>query len=160
MSEPLRGVIVSHSAVAQALRAAVAAITGIGEALVLVDDAVRGSPWEQDLYRMGVPRHIEVVFASVAEALRRLPEWEADRRTGIVLAGDIATLAALGANSHRIKRINVGGIHHRTGRRERLRYVYLTDAEAAQLRELAARGIEITAQDVPTARPVPVAEFT
>src|SRR2546427_10748809 len=34
MSEPLRGVIVSHSAVAQALRAAVAAITGIGDALV------------------------------------------------------------------------------------------------------------------------------
>ena len=57
-------------------------------------------------------------------------------------------------------RSNLGGIHHRTGRTERLRYVYLTDAEAAQLRELAARGIEITAQDVPTARPVPVAEFT
>ena len=128
--------------------------------IVLVDDAVRDSPWEQDLYRMGVPPHIEVVFASVAEAARGLPQWEADSRTGILLAGDIATLAALGANSHQIKRINVGGIHHRTGRRERLRYVYLTDAEAAQLRELAARGIEITAQDVPTARPVPLGEFT
>jgi mannose/fructose/N-acetylgalactosamine-specific phosphotransferase system component IIB len=128
--------------------------------IVLVNDAVRDSPWEQDLYRMGVPAHIEVVFASVEETARCLPEWEADPRTGIVLAGDIETIAALGANCHQIKRINVGGIHHRTGRSERLRYVYLTDAEAAQLRQLAARGMEVTAQDVPTARPVPVEEFT
>ncbi len=29
--------------------------------IVLVDDAVRASPWEQDLYRMGVPSDVEVV---------------------------------------------------------------------------------------------------
>jgi mannose/fructose/N-acetylgalactosamine-specific phosphotransferase system component IIB len=38
--------------------------------------------------------------------------------------------------------------------------VYLTDEEAAKLRQLAARGVEVTAQDVPTARAVPVGEFT
>jgi PTS system mannose-specific IIB component/fructoselysine and glucoselysine-specific PTS system IIB component len=38
--------------------------------------------------------------------------------------------------------------------------VYLTDAEAAKLRQLATRGVDVTAQDVPTARPVPIGEFT
>jgi len=127
--------------------------------IVLVDDAVRASLWEQDLYRMGVPPDIEVVFASTKEALERLPEWEQDPRVGILLVGDIGTLAALSADSHQVKRINVGGIHHRPGRSERLRYVYLSDAEAEQLRRLAARGVEITAQDVPTARAVPLQEF-
>ena len=128
--------------------------------IVLVDDEVRASEWEQDLYRMGVPPHIEVIFATAEEAVAKLPDWEADPRVGILLVGDIDTAAALCADSHVVKRLNVGGIHHRTGRSERLRFVYLSDEEAAKLRQLAAQGIEVTAQDVPTGRSVPVGEFT
>jgi mannose/fructose/N-acetylgalactosamine-specific phosphotransferase system component IIB len=78
---------------------------------------------------------------------------------GILLVGDIDTAAALVARAPQVRRLNVGGIHHRAGRTERLRYVYLTDAEAAKLRQLSAT-VDVTAQDVPTARPVPVGEFT
>ena len=126
--------------------------------IVLVDDEVRNSAWEQDLYRMGVPPNIEVVFASIAEAERQLDQWEQDGRVGILLAGDIDTMAALVTTGH-IKRVNIGGIHHRAGRIERLRYVYLTDDEAAKLRQLASNGVDVTAQDVPTARAVPIREF-
>jgi PTS system mannose-specific IIB component/fructoselysine and glucoselysine-specific PTS system IIB component len=128
--------------------------------IVLVDDEVRGSEWEQDLYRMGVPANMEVVFASVGEAERRLPEWEADARPGILLAGDIDTMTAVvAAAAGRIRQVNVGGVHHRAGRTERLRYVYLTEDEAAKLRRLASNGVEVSAQDVPTARAVPIGEF-
>lgn len=127
--------------------------------IVLVDDAVRASAWEQDLYRMGVPPEIEVMFASVAEAVADLPRWEADPRVGVVLTPDVSTVVALSESSQGVTRVNVGGIHHRPGRTERLRFVYLSDAEAEQLKRLAARGVEVTAQDVPTARAVPLAEF-
>lgn len=128
--------------------------------IVLVDDEVSSSDWEQDLYRMGVPPQIEVIFASVDDAARRLAQWESDPRVGILLVGDIDTALALAQRAPQVRRFNVGGVHHRTGRRERLRFVYLTDEEAAKLRELAARGVEVTAQDVPTARAIPVGEFT
>jgi len=128
--------------------------------IVLVDDGVRASDVEQELYRMGVPPEIEVMFASTTEARQRLPDWERDPRIGILVLADINTLAALTGNGHGVNRVNVGGLHHRPGRSERLRYVYLTDEEAAQLRALAARGVEVTAQDVPTARPVPLKDFT
>jgi PTS system mannose-specific IIB component/fructoselysine and glucoselysine-specific PTS system IIB component len=126
--------------------------------IVLVDDEVRDSDWEQDLYRMGVPDTMEVIFASIAEAAVRLPDWEADPRVGILLVGDIDTAAEL-AQRTSLRRLNVGGVHHRPGRTERLRYVYLTPDECAKLRSLAASGVEVQAQDVPTARPVPLAEF-
>jgi PTS system mannose-specific IIB component/fructoselysine and glucoselysine-specific PTS system IIB component len=129
--------------------------------IVLVDDSVRASAWEQDIYRMGVPPQIEVIFASVAEAARQLKGWEQDARVGIVLTADVATLVALVEQGNGgVRRVNLGGIHHRPQRTERLRFLYLSDAEAEQLRGLAARGVEITAQDVPTARPVPLAELT
>jgi PTS system mannose-specific IIB component/fructoselysine and glucoselysine-specific PTS system IIB component len=47
--------------------------------------------------------------------------------------------------------VNLGGIHHRDGRTERLPYVYLTDAELDQLRRLKASGVDVTAEDVPGA---------
>ena len=127
--------------------------------IVLVDDEVYCSDWEQDLYRMGVPPHIDVIFASVEQAAARLPEWEADTRVGILLFGDLDTASAFCALCPQVRRVNVGGIHHRAGRTERLRFVYLSDSEAAKLREIAARGVDITAQDVPTAAPVPLQDF-
>lgn len=128
--------------------------------IALVDDEVRRSAWEQDLYRMGVPPHIEVVFASVDEAVERFAAWEADPRVAIVLMGDLETAHALCARCPGVRRLNIGGVHHRTGRTERLRYVYLTDAEVATLRAVAALGVTVTAQDVPTAPPVSLGDFT
>jgi D-glucosaminate PTS system EIIB component len=128
--------------------------------IVLVDDEVSSSDWEQDLYRMGVPPQIEVIFASVDSAAQLFSTWEADQRVGILLVGDIDTAVAVANRIPQVKRFNVGGVHHRAGRKERLRFVYLTDDEAGKLRALAARGVDVTAQDVPTARPVPIGEFT
>jgi mannose/fructose/N-acetylgalactosamine-specific phosphotransferase system component IIB len=139
-------------------------VVGWGQAtqagfIVLVDDEVRMSDWEQELYRMGVPPSVDVEFASLAEAIERVPAWEADARKGIVLTGDIETMAALCAGAPSVRTVNVGGIHFRAGRTERLRYVYLTDEEAARLRRLAASGVAVTAQDVPTVSPVPLDAF-
>jgi PTS system mannose-specific IIB component/fructoselysine and glucoselysine-specific PTS system IIB component len=121
-------------------------------AIVLVDDVVASSAWEQDLYRMAAPEGVEISFASTAEAVGRLPGWHADPRPIILLTGDLATMAALQeARPDLITRINLGGIHHRPGREERLRYLYLDDAELALVGQLRSRGAIVTAQDLPTA---------
>jgi mannose/fructose/N-acetylgalactosamine-specific phosphotransferase system component IIB len=127
------------------------------EFIALVDEGVSASPWEQDLYRMAVPPEIEIRFATVAEASAQLAAWQAGARRTLVLTGDLETMAALHrANPMAMHHINLGGVHHRPGRRERLPYLYLSDEELRGLVGLAAEGAEITAQDLPTSVAVPL----
>lgn len=127
--------------------------------IALVDDAVAASEWERELYRMGVPPELEVYFSSVEEAAAALDGWRGDQRKGILLTGDIDTMRRLIERTTGITAVNLGGVHHRTGRVERLRYVFLAPDEASALRALEARGVEVTARDVPSARPVPLREL-
>lgn len=123
--------------------------------IVLVDDQVAASEWEQELYRMGVPPDMEVYFLSVSSAITELPRFRADARQGILLTGDIDTMRRL-VDAGGISNVNLGGIHHRTGRTQRLRYVFLNNDEEAALREIATLGVSVSAQDVPGARPIPL----
>jgi PTS system mannose-specific IIB component/fructoselysine and glucoselysine-specific PTS system IIB component len=124
--------------------------------IALVDDEVAGSEWEQELYRMGVPPEMDVYFATPDDASRMLEEWRRDPRPGILLTGDIDTMRRLIELSPSIKTVNLGGIHHRAGRTLKLRYVYLSPQEEEALRALERSGVAVTAQDVPSARAVPL----
>lgn len=126
--------------------------------IVLVDDSVAGSEWEQDLYRMGVPPEMEVRFQSTANAAPLLDDYRTEQRPGILLTGDIATMRSLVASGG-VRDVNIGGIHHRAGRTQHLRYVFLTPEEQNALRELAALGAVVTAQDVPATRAIPLEEL-
>lgn len=126
--------------------------------IVLVDDEVAASDWEQELYRMGVPPEMDVYFESVEGAAAGLAAYQEDGRRGLLLTGDIETMARLIRATGTIRTVNLGGIHHRSGRIQRLRYVFLSPEEEAQLRAIEAGGIEVTAQDVPAARPLPLEE--
>lgn len=128
--------------------------------IVLVDDAVAVSPWEQELYRMAVPAGVDVLFRDTAAAITELPTWAADRRHGLLLTGDLATMAALhDAHPTLVQRINLGGLHHRPDRSEYLPYIFLASEERELLTRLDRDGATITAQDLPTTSPVAVRDL-
>jgi mannose/fructose/N-acetylgalactosamine-specific phosphotransferase system component IIB len=121
--------------------------------IVLVDEGVATSDWEQELYRMGVPPHMQVYFVSVADAIPLIPKLQKDERPGILLTSDIATMRKL-VDAGVVESVNVGGIQHRAGREQKLRYVFLTAAEAGELAEMG-KTVRVFAQDLPGAE-----EFT
>ena len=128
--------------------------------IVLVDDEIACSDWEQELYRMGVPPDMDVFFESVDSIAKDFARFLRDARHGILLTSDIDTMRQLVERMpNAIRAVNLGGIHHRPGRTPKLRYVFLDGTEEDALRGLASRGVVVSAQDVPAARPVPLDEL-
>ncbi|MBA3646508.1 MAG: PTS sugar transporter subunit IIB [Gemmatimonadaceae bacterium] len=127
--------------------------------LVLVDDVVASSEWEQELYRMAVPPEMDIRFESVAGAAACHDEFAGDKRNSIFVVPDIPTMQRLVVAVPDIKSVNIGGLHHRAGRNQKLRYVFLTPDEEKMLSDLASKGVTVTAQDVPSARVVPLEEL-
>jgi PTS system mannose-specific IIB component/fructoselysine and glucoselysine-specific PTS system IIB component len=128
--------------------------------VVLIDDDVAASPWEQDLYRMAAPDGLQVTFATTADGSAALPGWARAPERTILLTGTLATMVTLReAHPDLVGRINLGGIHHQPGREEKLRYLYLGPSEVAALEQLRAAGADVVAQDLPTAPPVGLDEL-
>ena len=117
--------------------------------LVLVDDTVAANDWERDLYVMGTPPEMTLFVEGTESALARMSEFDARPDSGMLLVADVTTMVRLAERAPRIQAVNIGGVHHRAGRTARLPYVFLTPEEEAELRALAARGIRVTAQDLP-----------
>lgn len=140
-------------------------VVGWGERLhmdriVVVDDTLRNSPWEQELYCLGVPPSVDTLFASVDEARRDIPLWRADQRRIIVLVRDLDTLERLAADGLlRAEEINLGGLHSAPGRDCVLPYLFLSSREREQLRSIAEAGGIVSARDLPGSRSVPLADL-
>lgn len=128
--------------------------------IVVVDDELAASPWEQELYCLGVPPEIEARFASVADARAQLGAWAAGGHRTIVLVRDVATAARMAAGGllNGVE-VNLGGVHHREGRTALLPYLHLTPAELTALGEIDASGASVSARDLPAARRIPLEEL-
>ena len=128
--------------------------------IIVVDDALAESSWEQELYTLGLPDELETRFETVAGARAQLPAWRHESVRSIVLTRDIANMFRLAeAGVLRGEEVNIGGVHHAAGRKSVLPYVSLSQEEARQLKALAELGTEVNARDLPSSRKVPLADL-
>ena len=123
--------------------------------IVVVDDEIAASEWEQELYAMGLPTEVTPSFEDVDAARRQLDEWRSDGERVLVLTRDVATMHKLATGgAMRGDEVNIGGIHYAPGRQAILPYVYLSGEEIEHINALADEGVRITARDLPAARRV------
>ena len=82
------------------------------------------------------------ISITVATRSRALPKYRADPRPGILLTGDIATMRRL-VDGGGVDTVNVGGIHSRAGRVQRLRYVFLSPDEEQRASRARRRAVRL-----------------
>jgi mannose/fructose/N-acetylgalactosamine-specific phosphotransferase system component IIB len=118
--------------------------------LVIVSDSLRADPARAELYLCGVPEGARGRVVSVAEALDPAFRNEVDAERTILLFTGAEDALRLVTGGFPLRELNLGGLHHAPGRLEVLPYVFLDDADRAQLRELQRRGVRVYAQDLPS----------
>ncbi|CAN5640823.1 PTS sugar transporter subunit IIB [soil metagenome] len=130
------------------------------ERIIVVDDELAGSDWEQELYSLGLPPEMAASFETVAHARAQLAGWRTGVERIIVLTRNVETMLRLARDgSMRGADVNIGGIHHAPDRREVLPYVYLSAADTSALRDLGGEGVEVSARDLPAARRTELAQL-
>ncbi|MGQ0812915.1 MAG: PTS sugar transporter subunit IIB [Gemmatimonadota bacterium] len=128
--------------------------------IVVVDDELANSAWEQELYAMGLPDELKTAFESVSAAREHLQNWRDSCARIVVLTRDVNTMRRLAnAGAMRGEEVNIGGIHYAPGREAVLPYLYLSRSEMGEMGALAGEGVRVTARDVPGARGVDLKEM-
>ncbi|MBI5837246.1 MAG: PTS sugar transporter subunit IIB [Candidatus Eisenbacteria bacterium] len=115
-------------------------------AIVIGDDSLSASDLGRELAEASAPPGVEVRVVPLLEAVA-LPPAESDGAF-LLLRGPAELLRAVRAGAD-LPRVNVGGLHAAPGRVRILDYFHADPGEAAALREAAAAGCHLAAQDVP-----------
>lgn len=120
---------------------------GIGH-LILADDAIAESDFEQELYGccLGEGQHLE--FWSLEKLSAALQE--APQEPSLVVVSGVEELAALAALGPVPVEVTLGGLHDQPGARQLSDYLFLTPEQETLLRGLIAGGMHITGQPLPS----------
>jgi mannose/fructose/N-acetylgalactosamine-specific phosphotransferase system component IIB len=117
---------------------------------LVVSDTVRADSDRSELCLIGVPEEAHGRVLSVAEALDPALLTEVERERTLLVMPGTAEAERLVSGGFPIRELNVGGLHHAPGKVPALSYVFLDEADRARLTSIAARGVHVTAQDLPS----------
>jgi mannose/fructose/N-acetylgalactosamine-specific phosphotransferase system component IIB len=119
---------------------------------LVVDDGLAESTWEQELYRSALPDGVTAEFLSTDDAIQRFHEFDSRSAPGALLTRGTATMRALAeSGALQSRRVNVGGLHGGTGRKQLLDYLHLCPDERDDLSVIASHVDRVSARDLPTA---------
>jgi mannose/fructose/N-acetylgalactosamine-specific phosphotransferase system component IIB len=116
----------------------------------IVSDSLRADPARADLYLFAAPEGTRAVALSVQEALLEETRMAVLAERSILLFPGVEEPLRLKRGGFPLTEVNVGGLHHAPGKVALFPYVYLDERDKESLRALAALGVRLTAQDLPT----------
>ena len=117
--------------------------------ILLANNEIAADDWQCQVYSSSVSPGIEVSILSLAETAAFLLNPDHNSEKTILLTGSTSEMAGLVGIGVTISEVNVGGLHFGPGKKEMLPFVYLGGEDFFPLRQLLAKGIKLSAQQVP-----------
>lgn len=124
--------------------------------IFVADDRVASNAFQRTIMELSVPQGLKVAIGRVEDICGqvRTAALEADRI--ILLFSNPADVVRAIKSGLDCRVINIGGMHYVPGKRKLMDVLAVDDEDLAALKELAANGIKVNVQTVPTTRPVPL----
>jgi mannose/fructose/N-acetylgalactosamine-specific phosphotransferase system component IIB len=119
--------------------------------VVLVNDQVASNAWERELYLACVPPEIKATILSVDEASKRILQKGFEEEKTVILVDSPLDILQMMEKGVKIRSVNVGGIHARTGRKKILPYLFLGEEEISAFKKMISGGVKCVCRDVPLA---------
>jgi mannose/fructose/N-acetylgalactosamine-specific phosphotransferase system component IIB len=124
--------------------------------IYVADDRVASNPFQRTIMELSAPQGLQVTISRVEEIYGMVSTREVSSERIILLfsnPADVLRAIKSGLDCHAL---NIGGMHYVLGKRKLLDVLAVDDADLAALKELAATGVKVDVQAVPTQRAVPL----
>ena len=116
---------------------------------VVANDAVAGDEWEREMYELSAPEGGVVSVVTIAETGERIREWIEAGEDILLLIENPSDALDLYRSGLTFDELNMGGLHHRHGRKRILPYICLDRDDIEALTALRDHGVAVECADVP-----------
>jgi mannose/fructose/N-acetylgalactosamine-specific phosphotransferase system component IIB len=124
--------------------------------IFVADDRVASTAFPRSIMELSVPQGLRVAIGRVEDICGQLRNAALSTDRVILLFSNPADVLRAIKSGLDCRVINIGGMHYVPGKRKLMDVLAVDDEDLAALKELAANGIKVTIQTVPTQRPVPL----
>ncbi len=124
--------------------------------ILVADDAVASNTRQRTIMELAVPQGLKVFIGRVEEICGQLLAKTLDAERAILLFSNPTDVLRALRDGFECRTLNVGGMHYVPGKRKLIDVLAVNDDDLNALQEIAARGIKICVQAVPTQRPQPL----
>jgi PTS system mannose-specific IIB component len=125
--------------------------------VAVLDAEAAKSPLSRASMGLAVPPSVSLVVVATDAELAAIAQ---DAVTTLLLVRDVAGVSLAHAHGFPVRQLNLGNIHFKSGRQAITPSVFLDSDELAALATLAAAGVDVRAQALPTDAALDLREIT
>lgn len=122
--------------------------------IILSSDEIARSSWEKEMY-MGAeataPLPLSISVLTIDETIASLKKTEQQKEKIILLVETPKEILTLIEKGLTIKKVNIGGMHYKQGKRRIAPYIFVDEDDIACFKKMDDMQIELEGKDVPTA---------
>jgi mannose/fructose/sorbose-specific phosphotransferase system IIB component len=124
--------------------------------IMVADDHVAANALQKSIMEISAPQGLKVAIGSVKDVCTQLRMAAFDTERVILLFSNPSDVLRALKSGLDCRVLNIGGMHYVQGKRKLMDVLAVDDADLDALREIAARGVKVDIQTVPTQRPLPL----